>query len=104
MVYLEPEILEVQEPPRHPGVGVLRAGHPLEWRMIGDECELPAQEIVPQLFQGPLDGQGLLLHSGIVILIGEELSANVGHWVFLSPLDLRKYRSQSHIGRVGVDY
>ncbi|XP_059900588.1 uncharacterized protein LOC132452173 [Gadus macrocephalus] len=64
--------------------------------MIGDERELPAQEIVPQLVQGPLDGQGLFLHSRIVHLIGEELSADVGHWVFLSHPDLGEYRSQTH--------
>ena len=36
VVHLEPEILEGQEPPRHPCVRVIRAGHPLEWHMVGE--------------------------------------------------------------------
>ena len=47
VVHLESEVLEGQEPPRYLCVGVLRAGHPFEWRMVGDERELPAKEIVP---------------------------------------------------------
>ena len=55
-----------------------------------DEHELPAQEVVSQLFYGPFNGQGLLLYSGVVLLVGEEFPTNEVYRVFLS--------------RVGVDY
>ena len=42
VVHLEPEVLEGQDLPRHPGVGVLGAGHPFQRCVVGDQRELPA--------------------------------------------------------------
>ena len=72
--------------------------------MVRDEYELPAQEVILQLVEGPFDSQGLLLHGGIIFLVGEELPANVDYRVLFSPPDLGENRSQSHLGCVCVDY
>ncbi len=52
----EVEVLEREEPTSHPGIGVFGTGHPLEGRVVGDQGELSAKEIVAQLQYCPLDG------------------------------------------------
>ncbi len=39
----EAEVLEREEPPRHPGVGVLGPSHPLQGRVVRKERELTSQ-------------------------------------------------------------
>ena len=64
--------------------------------MVSDEVEPSPEEVVAQLLHSPLYGQGLLLNGGVVPFMGEELTAHIGHWVFLSVLQLGQHRSNSY--------
>ncbi len=57
----EAEVLEREEPPRHPGIGVFSPGHPLKGRVVREEGELSAQQVILQLQDCPLYGQSLFL-------------------------------------------
>ncbi len=84
MLYLKVEVLESKEPPSHRGVRVLCLGHPLEWRMVCDEGETAAPEVIFQLQNCPLYGQGLFLQRRVPSFRGGEFPAYIDHGVFLS--------------------
>ncbi len=88
MTHDEVEVLESEEPTSHPGIGVFGAGHPLEGCVVGDQGELPAKEIVTQLQDCPLDGQGFLFHGGVVSLGWGQLPADIQDGMLLPFLNL----------------
>ncbi len=96
----EAKVLEREEPPRHPGVGVLGPSHPLEGRVVRQERKLPAQKMVPQLQDCPLYGQSLFLDRRVVLLGWRQLPTNKQDGMFLTFLDLRQDGSQSRLGGV----
>ena len=55
----EREGLQGQEPAGDSGVGVLIAGHPYQWCVVGDQGELPSQQIILQLLNCPFYSQTL---------------------------------------------
>ncbi len=100
MLHLKVEVLEREEPPRHLGVCVLRSGHPLEGCVVRNEGEPPAQEVVAQLQDRPLDGQSFLLHGGVVLFGRGQLSADVQDGMLFTFLNLGQNGSQSGVGGI----
>ncbi len=94
------EVLECEEPPRHPGAGVFSPGHPLKGRVVREEGELSAQQVIPQLQDCPLYGQSLFLHGSVVPLSLRQLPADKQDRVFLTFLNLGQDGSQPCLGRV----
>ncbi len=82
------EVLEREEPPRHPGVGVFSPGHPLKGRVFREEGELPTQQVIPQLQDCPLYGQSLFLDGSVVPLSLCQLPVDEQDRVFLTFLYL----------------
>ncbi len=92
----EAEVLEREEPPRHPGVGVFSPGHPLKGRVVREEGEIPPQQVIPQLQDCPLYGQSLFLDGSVVPLSLRQLPADEQDRVFLTFL----YLGQDGVGSV----
>ncbi len=84
----EVEVLEREEPLRHPGVGVFSPGHPLKGRVVRDEGELPTQQVIPQLQDCPLYRQSLFLDGSVAPLSLRQLPADEQDRVFLTFLYL----------------
>ncbi len=91
----EMEVLKREEPPGHPSVGIFGPCHPLEGRVVRQQGELMAQEVIAKLQDCPFDGQSFLLHGSVVFLGRGQLSANIQYGVLFSLLDLRQDGPQS---------
>ncbi len=68
--------------------------------VVRNEGEPPAQEVVAQLQDRPLDGQSFLLHGGVVLFGQGQLSADVQDGMLLTFLNLGQNGSQSGVGGI----
>ncbi len=104
MLHQEVEVLECKEPSCHPSICVFGPGHPLEGRVVRNEGELTAQKVAAQLQDCPLDGQSILLHSGVILLGRDQLPADIKDRMLLTFLNLGQDSSKSCAGGIHLQH